>query len=127
MRYEFEKHPETKRLMNQRPLPLNTVPSLRSDDADSFIDLNRLTAIAARRSRVVAVCVVVCFLLGALYLLTATPVYTSQTQILLDDKPDCREVDPAVTMHDHVAKAGQLTPRYLRLGSLDRTGDDSIW
>ncbi|MEK1929582.1 MAG: Wzz/FepE/Etk N-terminal domain-containing protein, partial [Pararhizobium sp.] len=65
--------------MNQRPLPLNTVPSLRSDDVDSFIDLNRLTAVAARRSRVVAVCVIACFLLGAIYLLFATPVYTSQT------------------------------------------------
>ena len=43
-------------------------------------------------------------------------------QILVDDQPDCREVDPEVAMHDHVAKDGQLTPRHLRLGSLDVVG-----
>ena len=43
-------------------------------------------------------------------------------QILIDDEPDCREVDPEIAMHDHVAKAGQLTPRHLRLGSPDVFG-----
>lgn len=108
--------------MNQRPLPLNTVPSLRSDDADSFIDLNRLTAIAARRSRVVAVCVIVCFLLGALYLLTATPVYTSQTQILLDDNlskyaeeapspQSTQQADTQISSAVEILKSGELALR----------------
>lgn len=126
----MQKDPETERPMNQRPLPLNTVPSLRSDDPDSFIDLNRLTAIVARRSRVAAVCVIVCFILGGIYLLFATPVYTSQTQILLDenlskyaeDTPSPQSVQQADTQISsavEILKSGEL--------ALNVTDAEKLW
>lgn len=116
--------------MNQRPLPLNTVPSLRSDESDSFIDLNRLTAIALRRSRVVAVCVIACFLLGATYLLFATPVYTSQTQILLDDNlskyaeeapspQSAQQADTQLSSAVEILKSGELALRVTDAEKLD--------
>jgi hypothetical protein len=43
-------------------------------------------------------------------------------QVLFDDKPDGPDIYPEVPVHDHVAKAGQLTPRYLRLGGFEAIG-----
>lgn len=109
--------------MNQRPLPLNTVSSIRADDPDSFIDLNRLTAILARRSRMAAVCVIVSFALGGAYLLTATPVYTSQAQILLDDNlskyaeetpaspQSAQQADTQISSAVEILKSGELALR----------------
>ncbi|CDM59944.1 protein tyrosine kinase MPA1 family protein (plasmid) [Rhizobium favelukesii] len=109
--------------MNQRPLPLNTVSSIRADDSDSFIDLNRLTAILARRSRMAAVCVIVSFALGGAYLLTATPVYTSQAQILLDDNlskyaeetpaspQSAQQADTQISSAVEILKSGELALR----------------
>lgn len=118
--------------MNQRPIPLNTVPSLRSDDSDSFIDLNRLTAIAARRSRVVAVCVIVCFVLGGIYLLFATPIYTSQTQILLDDNlskyaeeapspQSAQQADTQISSAVEILKSGELA---LQVADAEKLGEN---
>ena len=118
--------------MNQRPLPLNTVPSLKSDESDTFIDLNRLTAIALRRSRVVAVCVLLCFLLGGLYLLFATPVYTSQTQILLDENlskyaeeapspQSAQQADTQLSSAVEILKSGELA---LRVTDAENLGEN---
>ncbi|MBP1861801.1 polysaccharide biosynthesis tyrosine autokinase [Rhizobium herbae] len=118
--------------MNQRPLPLNTVPSLRSDESDSFIDLNRLTAIALRRSRVVAVCVIACFLVGSVYLLSATPIYTSQTQILLDDNlskyaeetpspQSAQQADTQLSSAVEILKSGELA---LRVTDAENLGEN---
>jgi polysaccharide biosynthesis transport protein len=71
--------------MNERTLPLKAVLHRDQPDADSFIDLDRLLTIAARRMRMVALCVALFMMLGVLYLLLATPYYTAYTQILLDD------------------------------------------
>lgn len=118
--------------MNQRPLPLNTVPSLQSDESDTFIDLNRLTAIAFRRSRVVAACVILCFMLGSLYLMFATPVYTSQTQILLDDNlskyaeenpspQSAQQADTQLSSAVEILKSGELA---LRVTDAENLGEN---
>ena len=108
--------------MNQRPLPLPPVPTLRGDETDSFIDLNRLVAIVARRSRMAAVCVFICFALGVIYLLFATPVYTSQTQILLDENltkyaeeesspQSAQQADTKISSAVEILKSGELALR----------------
>lgn len=71
--------------MNERTLPLKAVLHRDQPDADSFIDLDRLLTIAARRARLVGVSVAVFLMLGVLYLFFATPYYTASTQVLLDD------------------------------------------
>jgi len=43
-------------------------------------------------------------------------------QVLLDDKPHGSKVYAQVPMHDHVTKAGEFSPRNLRLGGLDAIG-----
>ncbi len=123
---------ETERPMNQRPLPLNTVPSIQNDDSDSFIDLNRLTAIVARRSRIAAVCVIVCFLLGAVYLFMATPIYTSQAQILLDDTlskyaeeapspQSIQQADTKISSAVEILKSGELA---LHVTDMENLGEN---
>jgi polysaccharide biosynthesis transport protein len=71
--------------MNERTLPLKAVLHREQPDADSFIDLDRLLTIAARRMRIVALSVALFIMLGVLYLIFATPYYTASTQVLLDD------------------------------------------
>jgi succinoglycan biosynthesis transport protein ExoP len=55
------------------------------DEADRFIDLERLAVIAMRQIRVVALCAAVGLALGIVYLLFTPAQYTSGTRILLDD------------------------------------------
>jgi succinoglycan biosynthesis transport protein ExoP len=57
----------------------------KAEDTDSFIDLEKLLAIVTRRGRTIGACVGVLIALAVVYLLFATPVYTSMTQILLDE------------------------------------------
>jgi succinoglycan biosynthesis transport protein ExoP len=71
--------------MNQRNLTLHSTVPKASDDSDSFIDIDRLIAILFRRAGSIALCVVAFVALAAIYLILSTPVYTSMTQILLDD------------------------------------------
>lgn len=72
--------------MNQRTLPLNGVLHREKDDADSFIDLDRLFASILRRATTIGLTTAVFVVLGIAYLLVTTPIYTSMTQILLDEK-----------------------------------------
>ncbi|WP_237684014.1 polysaccharide biosynthesis tyrosine autokinase [Pseudaminobacter soli (ex Zhang et al. 2022)] len=58
---------------------------MTTDDADRFIDLERLAAIAIRQARVAALCAAVGLVLGALYLVFTPAEYTASTRILLDD------------------------------------------
>lgn len=71
--------------MNQRNLTLHSAVPKAGDDSDSFIDIDRLIAILLRRKGSIVLCVVAFVALAAVYLFLATPVYTSMTQILLDD------------------------------------------
>jgi succinoglycan biosynthesis transport protein ExoP len=58
---------------------------MASEDADRFIDLERLAAIAIRQARVVALCAAIGLVLGVLYLVFTPAEYTAGTRILLDD------------------------------------------
>ncbi|NKN37289.1 polysaccharide biosynthesis tyrosine autokinase [Agrobacterium sp. a22-2] len=71
--------------MNERSLPLNSLLQREKDNSDSFIDLDRLAAAVLRRARIVMLSVALFIMLGIAYLVFATPIYTSQTQILLDE------------------------------------------
>lgn len=56
-----------------------------SDEAERFIDLERLAAMAIRQARVVALCAAIGLALGIVYLIFTPPEYTAGTRILLDD------------------------------------------
>lgn len=71
--------------MNHRDLPLNGVLRPEKDNDDSFIDLDRLFASVLRRATTIGLATALFVMLGVAYLLFATPVYTSMTQILLDE------------------------------------------
>lgn len=70
--------------MNQKNFTFHPA-TLKADGSDGFIDLDRLLAILIRRARTIAAGVVVFVVLAVIYLVMATPVYTSLTQILLDE------------------------------------------
>lgn len=71
--------------MNQRNVTFHSVIPAKSEESGSFIDLDRLLAILVRRAGSIALCVGAFVALAAIYLVFATPVYTSMTQILLDE------------------------------------------
>lgn len=71
--------------MHQRTVPHSSVFRKDPDPSDSFIDLNRLLAILVRHARLIALAVALAVALGVTYLVFATPIYTSQTQVLLDE------------------------------------------
>ncbi len=54
-------------------------------DADRFIDLDRLAAIALRRARLIGICALLGLLLGVLYIVFTPAEYTAGASILLDD------------------------------------------
>ncbi len=58
---------------------------MAADDADRFIDLERLAAIALRQARVVAIGAGIGLALGATYLVFTPSEYTAATRILIDD------------------------------------------
>jgi polysaccharide biosynthesis transport protein len=71
--------------MHQRTFPLNSRVAVSQDEADRFIDLEQLIAIAWRQARLVGLCAALGLALGVLYLLFTPQVYTSYTNILLDE------------------------------------------
>lgn len=78
----------------------------REPPSESPIDLYKLLAVARRQWRIAVLSVVVCLLLGVIYLAIAPPKYTAQTDILMD----------------------QDNNRILYQGSaLERTVEDEAW
>lgn len=71
--------------MNQKTLPRNGVPSHEPEDPGSFIDLDRLFAAVLRRATTIGLTTAVFLFFGIAYLVTSTSIYTSMTQILLDE------------------------------------------
>jgi succinoglycan biosynthesis transport protein ExoP len=70
--------------MNQKNFTFH--PALpKSEGSDAFIDLDKLMAILIRRARTIGACVAAFLVLAVVYLLFATSIYTSMTQILLDE------------------------------------------
>ena len=54
-------------------------------EADNFIDLEKLAAIGIRQARLVALCAAVGLALGIVYLVFTPVQYTAATRVLLDD------------------------------------------
>lgn len=71
--------------MNQRSLPLTRPLPRNAESSDSFIDLDRLLSAVQRRAKTIAIFTCVFIVGGIAYLGFATPLYTSMTQILIDD------------------------------------------
>ncbi|KAA0691453.1 chain-length determining protein [Neorhizobium sp. P12A] len=70
--------------MNQKNFTFHTALP-KAEGSDAFIDLDKLMAVLIRRARTIIAGVVIFVVLAAIYLLFATSVYTSATQILLDE------------------------------------------
>jgi succinoglycan biosynthesis transport protein ExoP len=116
--------------MNQRNLTLHSSLPRTSDDSDSFIDIDRLIAILARRAGSIALCVAVVVALAIAYLLFATPFYTSATQILLDDNmakyaedaapaASAQQVDMQIASAVEILKSTELALRVVDAQKLD--------
>ncbi|RCS25643.1 chain-length determining protein [Phyllobacterium salinisoli] len=74
--------------MHQGNLPFNgrlAVNAKGQSDADNFIDIEHLLAMAKRQARTVAIVAGLGLLLGILSLVFSTSYYTASTSILLDD------------------------------------------
>lgn len=109
--------------MNQRSLPLNRPLPHTADSSDAFIDLDRLVSAALRRWKTLAVCAVVFVVGGAVYLATATPLYTSMTQVLIDDSlsryaeeeqnaaQNSQQLDTRISSTVEILKSGKLALR----------------
>jgi succinoglycan biosynthesis transport protein ExoP len=109
--------------MHQRTLPHSSVFRKEPDPSDSFIDLNRLLAILARHARLIGLTVALAVALGVAYLVFATPVYTSMTQILLDENlsryaedtepspQSSQQADMRISSAVEILKSGRLALR----------------
>lgn len=71
--------------MNQRSLPLTRHLPRNAEGSDSFIDVDRLLSAVQRRLKTIAVFAAAFVVGGVVYLGFATPLYTSMTQVLIDD------------------------------------------
>ncbi len=109
--------------MNQRTLPLNRPLPHTADSSDAFIDLDRLVSAVLRRWKTLAICAVVFVIGGAAYLATATPLYTSMTQVLIDDSlsryaeeeqnsaQNSQQLDTRIASTVEILKSGKLALR----------------
>ncbi|WP_411034214.1 polysaccharide biosynthesis tyrosine autokinase [Shinella sp. BYT-45] len=109
--------------MHQRTVPHSSILRREPDPSDSFIDLNRLLSILVRRARLIGLAVALAVALGVAYLLFATPVYTSMTQILLDEDlsryaeesepspQSSQQVDMRIASAVEILKSGRLALR----------------
>ncbi|WLS11083.1 polysaccharide biosynthesis tyrosine autokinase (plasmid) [Shinella sumterensis] len=109
--------------MHQRTVTHSRILHREPDPSDSFIDLNRLMTILVRRARLIALSVAVAIALAVAYLVFATPVYTSMTQILLDEDlsryaeesepspQSSQQVDMRIASAVEILKSGRLALR----------------
>lgn len=70
--------------MNQHPVFVTNQDAGQGDAVSSEINVDQLIAIARRQWIVVAAAVIVTLVLGVAYLLTAVPLYTASTSVLID-------------------------------------------
>ncbi|MFB9949545.1 polysaccharide biosynthesis tyrosine autokinase [Rhizobium puerariae] len=100
-------------------------------DNDTFIDLDKLWAAAVRRSGVIAVCLVATIALAGLYLVTAQPIYTAMTQILIDenlsryaeddkDSQTAQQIDNRMSSAVEILKSKALALRVVDKARLDQ-------
>lgn len=119
-------------LHGQSQLPANA--ALTRDDAansDDFIDLDKLLAITLRNWRLIGLGTFLGGILGLVYLLTAPPVYTASTRILLDedlgrfaeDEPAQRapaQMDSVVLNQVEILKSQRLARTVVAAQKLDQ-------
>ncbi|MEP9399384.1 polysaccharide biosynthesis tyrosine autokinase [Mesorhizobium sp. KR2-14] len=105
--------------MHQKNIPLNSRMPREAEDADRFIDLERLAAIALRQARVVAVGAGIGLALGAAYLVFTPSEYTAATRILLDNSltrfaeeknpaPAAMQADSMISSEVEILKSARL-------------------
>ena len=109
--------------MNQRSLPLGRPIPRELEQSEPFIDLDRLLAAILRHVKAIVVFTLAFLALGAVYLVVTTPVYTSMTQILLDDTlsryaedaqespQNSQQVDTRIASAVEILKSGTLAER----------------
>ena len=109
--------------MHQRILTRSSVLQKEPDASDSFIDLNRLLAIAVRHAKLAALTVVLFVALAVAYLVFTTPIYTSMTQVLLDENlsryaeetepspQSSQQADMRISSAVEILKSGRLALR----------------
>jgi succinoglycan biosynthesis transport protein ExoP len=121
--------------MHQRTVPHSRVFRGEPDPSDSFIDLNRLLTILVRHTRLIAMTVVLAVALGVSYLVFATPIYTSMTQVLLDENlsryaeetepsaQSSQQADMRISSAVEILKSGRMA---LRVVDDLKLGDNEI-
>ncbi|HVK90042.1 MAG TPA: polysaccharide biosynthesis tyrosine autokinase [Mycoplana sp.] len=121
--------------MNQRSLPLIKPLPRHAESSDSFIDLDRLLSAAQRRFRTIAICTGIFFVGGIGYLGVATPLYTSMTQVLLDDSltryaedqdaspQNGQQLDTRIASTVELLKSGKLALRVVDQADLSGEAD----
>ncbi|MEK1855031.1 MAG: polysaccharide biosynthesis tyrosine autokinase [Phyllobacterium sp.] len=99
-------------------------------NADNFIDLEQLMAIARRQAKTVVITAAVGLLLGIVYIVVATPGYTAATSILLDDSlgkfadevspaPANMQTDTTILSQIAILKSAELAEKVVRKEKLD--------
>jgi polysaccharide biosynthesis transport protein len=90
--------------MHQSKVSIDSRLTMRPEDADQFIDIDRLLAMARRRLPLVTLFAAAGLVLGALFLAFTPPTYTAATRILLDENltkfAEEREMRPAPNQAD---------------------------
>jgi succinoglycan biosynthesis transport protein ExoP len=109
--------------MHQGKIPFTGRPTDEVEGGgDKFIDLERLLAVARRQAATVATIAGVGLLLGIVYIVFATPFYTSATSILLDDNlgkfaddvspmPANMQADTTILSQIAILKSGELAAK----------------
>ena len=119
--------------MNQANIPFNSrigVGSDAADEADNFIDIERLITIARRQAKVVVAAAAVGLLLGIIYIIVAIPYYTASTSILLDDSlgkfaddvspvPSNMQSDTTILSQIAILKSAELATKVVIREKLD--------
>ena len=121
--------------MNQNRFALTGTPLGQAEpSSDDFIDIDRLLSTAQRHWRVIALAALVGLALGVLYLLFATPIYTSGTRILLDpdlgrfaedadSRPAAMQMDSIVLNQVEILKSSRLARTVVVAEKLDQNED----
>ena len=119
-------------VMYQRNQPLSGPFRPTPDQANEFIDLEQLLAVAQRRAKMVILCMIAGLVLGILYLVTTPPEYTSVTDVLIDDSmqkyaqdatspaPAAAQLDAQVLSQVEIMKSERLARSVVAAEKLDR-------
>ncbi|WP_028034193.1 polysaccharide biosynthesis tyrosine autokinase [Chelativorans sp. J32] len=111
-----------------KPVPL---PASEPQETDTFIDIERLLAMAYRQARVLILCALIGLGLGILYLATTPPTYTAISQVLIDESlrkmvdstssfTSEMETDSAMLSQLEIVRSARLAEAVVDAEGLDR-------